>query len=360
MGNSKGFTMVELMVAGAIAVVLMAVVGSFLMYSGRFSGRVTQSSAAREGLYSALEMIRQDIMQAGTGLAGLYDPTTGLALDPTSFITPPHLVLYVDDLHNTAPWGWGKLYLSYSKHLKATYTTNATDDTDPNNPNLFTHRVWQKAGTPNPVLGDPVSLTTSNLKTTPDSSIRRPVVGPYDIGYLIGEGSVVQLDPSVGLAGGTWDGTFGFVGGAPVDGQYYAPGVAYECRDSITGNPCGTDDADRGALVRNFEANGQQAVLFGGDSTIRVTKFRVKLWYSGPPNSEAELRPSSSNQTFNPTVDTDWQSLRLIEVRIFYQMRGSNGKWPTDAGGNPVELTAVMRAVPRGMVLGQLVTTTTP
>jgi len=349
MSNSKGFTMVELLVAGAIAAVLMATVGAVLMYSGRLSGVLTQSSAARESLYTALEMIRQDIMQAGTGLNSLDSDTESDT--PTG--RTQKLALYVADAdkHTDSPRGWDKLYLSYSKYLKAKHATrdpgtgvlvsDCDTATNTDNPNFFCHRSWKKAGTI-PSTGDPASLA--------DGLYTNPRLGPYDVGFLIGENdNLLALTPDIDASSyDAWDGKFTF-SGALTPGNYYVPAVSYECDD------CGTGDTNMGALVRNGTINNKKMVIFGGDSLVRVTNFRVKLLYFDTVQArvEDEPRPRSTTDVFSPD---DYNLIREIEVRIFYQVKGPDGKWTHDSDGNPVELTAVMRAVPRGLVLGQMVT----
>jgi len=352
--NQKGFTIVEVMVALATMAVLLAIIGSFLMYTGRYARSRTQQVDTRETLYLGLEMIRQDILQAGLGLRG----TTLLDSDPSSPMqvavkmtddSAAYSAVAADDHPKGAyPRGFAKLYLSYGRHLKSKYPVDASfaDDSanpaNPSNPNIFTHYAWKKVDDATQSAGDPVILSNSTGFYVAPSLTR---ISAYDVGYLLGtDGTVTLLIPQ--MTGTAFSGTYDFAG-ALTTGTYYVPAVSYSCVN------CGTADTDVGSVVKNVDVAGSSTVILGPDpnktlsersqSNIKVTALRVGAQFPG----EGALRPNDAKPNI---LAADWPTLKFIEVRVVYQVktpttRTSESQW-SDL------YTAVVRAVPRLVQMG--------
>jgi len=316
MFNQKGFTMVELLVAGLAGLVLMAIIASFLMTGSRVSRDVIRGGEGRENLYIALELMRQDILHAGEGLDTATRP----------------LVLSVTDAESN-PNGYSRLFLSYGRFMSTEGPPQTSKD-DPaysGNPNLVDHRAYKRMGDA-ASGGDPLWLGASGYH------VRRMVSGksedlirPYDIGYLIGaSGDIVMLSPQLDGTG-AFTGIFTFDGAGPLNGTNYAPAVGYQCQG------CGTGDTDLGSLTRNVSVGDRQVVIFGGGPAIRATSFRVRVQYRG----EAAWRDGASGALFDAA---NLQNLRVVEARIRYQVKDASGNWSQDRD-------AVLRACPRVLIL---------
>lgn len=345
--NQKGFTIVEVMVALATMAVLLAIIGSFLMYTGRYARARTQQVDARERIYLGLEMIRQDIMQAGIGLRGtaLADSDPGspmqLAVKMTNDSPAYSAVAAGDHPKGAYPRGFARLYLSYGRYLKTKWPVdpNVVDPTSAtcDNPNIFTHFAWKKVDDATQSAGDPVTLSSSlGLSVAPACT----KISPYDIGYLLGsDGSVIQLDPQ--MVSSTFSGTYTYTA-ALTSGTYYVPAVSYACVN------CGTADTDLGAIVKNVDVSGSSTVILGPDpnktpeeraqSNIKVTALRVGAQFPG----EGALRPNDSKPTI---LASDWPNLKFIEVRVVYQVRTPTSSTSESEWSDLY--AAVVRAVPR-------------
>lgn len=183
MNNSKGFTLVEIMVAAAILAIALAGAMSFFIYqssSGADSGKL---KAARENVSLALSLLQRDIMLAGYGV---YTVTT--------VINPKALSLYtvtnygVDDVTgdvfnsvdatqwNVADLGHvvtpdpslpagpqfrpDKFYVGYGNFLDMSFDVN--DRTDANSAfkysSLRTHPTTQPPPMPRPTNLNPEAL----------------------------------------------------------------------------------------------------------------------------------------------------------------------------------------------------------
>ena len=71
MNNSKGFTMVEMMVAAGILAIALAGAMSFFIFQSQSGADSGKLKAARENLSLALTLLQRDIMLAGYGVYGV-------------------------------------------------------------------------------------------------------------------------------------------------------------------------------------------------------------------------------------------------------------------------------------------------
>jgi len=132
MSNSKGFTLVEMMVAAGILAIALAGAMSFFVYQSSKGADATRLRVARENLSLALMLIERDIMAAGYGVAGAT----------TSSSSTKTLSLYinsnygVDDVTSntynskdttSTP---DKLYVGYGTFLDMNFDVLASNDTN--------------------------------------------------------------------------------------------------------------------------------------------------------------------------------------------------------------------------------------
>ena len=68
MRNSKGFTVIELMVGSVVLLIVLVISTSFFRMQSKFGGQLVKDSGSRESINTALMLIKRDIMQAGRGL----------------------------------------------------------------------------------------------------------------------------------------------------------------------------------------------------------------------------------------------------------------------------------------------------
>ena len=75
MNNSKGFTMVEMMVAAGILAIALAGAMSFFIFQSKSGADSGKLKAARENISLALTLLQRDIMVAGYGVYGVQTVT---------------------------------------------------------------------------------------------------------------------------------------------------------------------------------------------------------------------------------------------------------------------------------------------
>src|SRR5208337_2238694 len=78
MKNSRGFTLLEMMVAAGLLAIALAGAMSFFIYQSRSGADSGKLKAARENISLALMLLQRDIMLAGYGVTG--DNTLSLVL----------------------------------------------------------------------------------------------------------------------------------------------------------------------------------------------------------------------------------------------------------------------------------------
>jgi prepilin-type N-terminal cleavage/methylation domain-containing protein len=187
MNNSKGFTLVEMMIAAGLLAVALAGAMSFFIYqsqSGTDSGKL---KAARENISLALMLLQRDIMLAGTGVYGVnsianpkalslvlksqhgVDIVTGDALvsnDTTQWNVAdlPHLVAGDPFLPAGTTFRPDKIYLGYGNFLDMSFDLEGTTDTNSifKYSSLRTHPTAQPPPVPRPVLSPEALAAPTN------------------------------------------------------------------------------------------------------------------------------------------------------------------------------------------------------
>jgi prepilin-type N-terminal cleavage/methylation domain-containing protein len=196
MNNSKGFTLVEMMVAAGILAIALAGAMSFFMYQSRNGADSGKLKAARENVSLALMLLQRDIMYSGTGVYGVntianprafslvvmpnygVDNVTGDALNGS-----PNAALWnIADLPRRAPnvvddpflpWGPAprnnttfrpdKIYVGYGNFLDASFDVNGMADANTvfKYPSLRTKPTTQPTPMPRDIL-PPEAIASTN------------------------------------------------------------------------------------------------------------------------------------------------------------------------------------------------------
>ena len=147
MKNSRGFTLLEMMVAAGLLAIALAGAMSFFIYQSRSGADSGKLKAARENISLALMLLQRDIMLAGYGVTG--DKTLSLVLktgygvdnvagdalvsnDTTQWNVAnlPHLVTNDPFLPAGTTFRPDKIHVGYGNFLDMTFDINGTNDTN--------------------------------------------------------------------------------------------------------------------------------------------------------------------------------------------------------------------------------------
>ncbi len=147
MKNSRGFTLLEMMVAAGLLAIALAGAMSFFIYQSRSGADSGKLKAARENISLVLMLLQRDIMLAGYGVTGDntlslvlktgygVDIVTGDALvsnDTTQWNVAalPHLVTNDPFLPSGTTFRPDKIHVGYDNFLDMTFDINGTNDTN--------------------------------------------------------------------------------------------------------------------------------------------------------------------------------------------------------------------------------------
>jgi prepilin-type N-terminal cleavage/methylation domain-containing protein len=186
MNNSKGFTMVEMMVAAGILAIALAGAMSFFIFQSQSGADSGKLKAARENLSLALTMLQRDIMVAGYGVWGVanvpnprrlslaimanwgIDNVTGdvfNSLDATWWDVAglPRLTAGDNFLRAGAQFRPDKLYVGYGNFLDMSFDINNMNDTNSASA-LRTRPTAQPPPMPRPILPpEPLAAAANNF-----------------------------------------------------------------------------------------------------------------------------------------------------------------------------------------------------
>jgi prepilin-type N-terminal cleavage/methylation domain-containing protein len=172
MNNSKGFTLVEMMVAAGILTLALAGAMSFFIYQSHKGADAGRIKAARENLTLALMLIQRDIMAAGYGVVG---GTTVGTTNPKMFAVVIKANYGIDNVTSnqynskdttSTP---DKLHVGYGTFLDMNFDVNGTNDTN----SLFKNSAIKNLGTA-PVSTFVYDLFPVDMAVTTDT---KPVGG---------------------------------------------------------------------------------------------------------------------------------------------------------------------------------------
>jgi type II secretory pathway pseudopilin PulG len=357
MNNHKGFTVIEMIIGGAILLIITMIALSFFVFQSRHGGQLMKDTAVRENVSSALLMIKRDIMHAGSGLD-----------------KHPELSVWVTDLFSGSgsPTCFRKLYVSYGGYLSPMappdvpnlgYTDvnniySVYGNQSGNNGAIFTGTsspyTFTIAATPNDIYG---VLTSDAAQTDPG----RP--GPVPSGTQTFQRYSAAAWPS-GYAANSYIPKYQFtVNATGLSGTVaYTPVIAYELVTSTSnvGSEKGVADAQFPELRRN----GVTILGGGRDKTLKITPpgdsvspaggFRIRCQFidNSTTTPTETWVPITGTTTPFPQGQT-FTNLRMVEVQIRYRTLRRNysesGSGRKEAWTQ--EMTKTINISPRELVL---------
>ncbi len=310
MSNSKGFTLVEMMVAAGILAIALAGALSFFIYQSTKGADATRLRVARENLSLALMLIERDIMAAGYGVAGAT----------TSSSSTKTLSLYingnygVDDVTSntynskdttSTP---DKLYVGYGTFLDMNFDVLASNDTN----TVFRYSSLRTQPTVQPTPYPRVSLPPAPLSAPTNSFV-------YDLFQYTGMAVTTDTKPLGGFicdvvagtqaadidwvatgnpATGTPPWTFKLAAAAQLSGNV-APAIVYRI----------AQDSKR--PTQELQRNGIR--IAGGDPNLEVYNLKVSDVSSGKQRSysirldyQVLLGASNNELTAHGTAKNTW------------------------------------------------------
>jgi type II secretory pathway pseudopilin PulG len=337
MKNNRGFTIIEMIIGGAVLLIVLMIAMSFFIHQSKYGGRLMKETGVRESVSSALNMIKRDIMQAGSGLVNqdLADsPKTALSL----------LLDDVDTSVSTEKY-YKKLYMSYGGYLTTVLPqpsgTMQTNSDYVNASNVY--YVFGVEGYKNgPIFGSTgASINQFRIKAF-----------PQDIGCVL---TYATTTPSVNAVSvsGAYDTTtqttlFTIKSSTALP---FTPAISYELitKDTIPAPTPALADVNFPELRRNGVS------ILGGpkERTMKLspTGFRIRCQFIASDGTTTWV-PQDANfsaQTF--------ANLRLVEVQIRYRMSKSSKEAegaPTEAdkqAGWSQEIVKTINISPRDLVL---------
>lgn len=328
MRNSKGFTVIEMMVGAAVLLVVLLIATSFFIFQSRYGGQLVRDTGTRETMSLAMMMIKRDVMHAGEGLGDI-----------------PELSLWMDDVDSSNTY-YKKLFVSYGRYLTSIAASDVPnpDYTTPSNEYSIYGTQKKKNG---PIFGGlGSSVDQFNIKDTLQFDIWGVLT--YNMttkarGANQFTAFATATDTTVSPPRTTTTFTF------PGTTSAFTPVIAYELVTKDTPSPSpALADPEYPELRRNGIA------IAGGpkEKNSKLTGFRIRCQFISSTGTETWVPTSSL--TFNGQAYLD---LRLVEVQVRYQTKKihdvfvkDSGPWERKEIWSP-EVAKTLNISPRNLVL---------
>ncbi len=262
MRNSKGFTVIELMVGSVVLLIVLVIATSFFRVQSKFGSQLVKDSGTRESINTALMLIRQDIMQAGRGLGDTHQ----LAFWPAAYSSMAFHEIYANC---------------------ALFMTNSLSDTSHN---VFTTRASFTGASP---------LVLPNV-------LPQDVYGIMTFNSTSNARQVLQTTPTAG-SGSTSFAWIGSTGGLP-----YTPVIFWQLVDPSNNNDVPPYSTTQPELRRNG------LCIAGGtlDHNLRLQNFGIRCQFIDSSGNEIWIPSSMSGVDFNSQA---FDNLKVIEVQLQFQ-----------------------------------------
>jgi type II secretory pathway pseudopilin PulG len=326
MKNNRGFTVIEMIIGGAVLLIVLMIAMSFFIFQSRHGGQLMKEAGVRQSVTSALNMIKRDVMQSGSGLINL-----DLSDSPKSALS---LLLYDKDTSQPSNPFYKKIYMSYGGYLTPTLpaTGNADYVTPTNQYSVFGIESYKNGA----IFGATGSSESEfRIKAFPQdigcvltySATSTPKVNPVSVSGVFDsttQTTLFTLNTSTALI--------------------FTPAISYELITQAT-SPAPTPalgDVNFPELRRNG------VTILGGskERTMKLTAFRIR----------SQFIASDGTPTWTPTAanfdNLIFGNLRLVEVQIRYRMSKSKeaAGAPTEKGWSQ-EIVKTINISPRDLVL---------
>ncbi len=310
MSNSKGFTLVEMMVAAAILAIALVGAMTFFMYQSTKGADATRLRVARENLSLALMLIQRDIMAAGYGVAGATTSssstkTLSMALMGNYGVDNVTSNSYNSTSTTSTP---DKLYVGYGTFLDMNFDVMASNDTN----TVFRYSSLRTAPTVQPTPYPRASLPPAPLSSPTSSFV-------YDLFQYTGMAVTTDTKPLGGFicdaVGGTQAADINWVTtGNPATGS---PPWTFKLTTALSGNVAPAivyrvaQDSSR--PTQELQRNGIR--IAGGDPNLEVYNLKVadisgvlnqKRSYSIRLDYQVKLGGSNDELTAHGTAKQSW------------------------------------------------------
>jgi prepilin-type N-terminal cleavage/methylation domain-containing protein len=260
MKNSKGFTVIEMMVGSVVLLIVLVLSTSFFRMQSKFGGQLVKDTGTRESITTAMMLIKRDIMQAGRGLGDTHQ----LAFWPTGYSDLAFHEIYV----NCGGF--------MSNVVNGTY-------------NVFTTSAAFKSVNPL-VLPDILSQDVYAVMTYNSSTKARQI--------FTTTGTTTGTSTSFKISGST-------------STLPFTPVIFWQLVDPSTSNDIPPYSNAQPELRRNG------ICIAGGslDHNLRLQNFGVRCQFIDSSGTETWV-PSSTTSDFSAQT---FDNLKLIEVQLKYQ-----------------------------------------
>ncbi len=360
MNDTRGFTILEVLVGLAIFAIVAAAAMTFYKFQTRESTISSRKKIAQEAATLALMRLKRDIIGAGLGLS-------------EQEVGREDLSLFVSDGSGTAP---DEIYLSSAPYVDLDLTPTESDGSTPRQYSFFPFGSAKPGEDKSwfTLTGGDTQLVLSNVRFSVDqrslgalivrNGVDRFMSRGNDSGFLVTSTPQDELTTEQKQEG-RHDVTFSWTSGMS-GGEEVAPAIRYwlnTAQDASDPRP----NQNRGTLMRNNVA------LLGAQSTVtgfkadalaplmKVTDFQVRCCFSDGNCSPDTV--TFDDAGYGPA------DLRIVEVSVSYIIksgRTSSGGYATPddvkdpkfrivgddtVGRWMIGGTIVLRATPRNIVL---------
>jgi hypothetical protein len=268
--NSKGFTVVEMMVGAVVLTIVLILTTAFFRTQTKFGGQLVKDTGTRESINTALMLIKRDIMQAGIGLSETHQ----LAFWPSAGANRAYHDLYVSCGRFMSSIVLGDHPFSYS------------------------------------VFNDQASFTAA-------SPLVLPNVLPEDIYGIMTYNATTKaraVIPTTGTVVGALT-SFAFTGTTGV--LPYTPVIRWSLVDPTDTNknsipPYATTQPE-------LQRNG--ICIAGGalERNLRLQQFGIRCLFTDPNNIDTWVPNSSTTDYDSDFSNQTYDNLKVIEVQLQYQ-----------------------------------------
>ena len=293
--DSKGFTLIEVLVSVLLTGVIILMGFSFFIYQSRGAGTATKEMASDEEISLTLNLLKRDILHGQDGLN-----------------QNPELAVYVTDKNNKDDGAYHELYVNYGRFLSGHFSTVS---------NVFKNFAYFTESAP-PGAGQ--FNVYPPMVQTPTTPALDAQAQQYQAAFLAHIGAVIiepnpfslgtiRVSPVVGQASGSAGNryctfTISDTSVLPAGKYNFSPATVYEWKQVTA--------PTTGELVGVITRNGKN--LLGGNSTLTVQDFRIRCLFVDADGINLKWTPPEGTETKEFTQRPP-ANLRLIELTLRYK-----------------------------------------
>jgi prepilin-type N-terminal cleavage/methylation domain-containing protein len=291
--DSKGFTLVEVLVSVLLTAVIVLMGFSFFIYQSRGSGTVAKEMVSDEEISLTLNLLKRDILHGQDGLN-----------------QNPELAVYVTDKNNKADGAYHELYINYGRFLSGHFSTVA---------NVFKNFAYftesptrGQFDVPPPMVQTPTTLPldaqAQQYQAAFLAHIGAAIIepNPFSLGTITVSPVTGQASGSAGNRYCTF--TVTDTSALPAGKYNLSPATVYEWKQVTA--------PTTGELVGVITRNGKN--LLGGNSTLTVQDFRIRCLFVDADGITLKWTPPEGTETLGFSQRPP-ANLRLVEITVRYK-----------------------------------------